>query len=860
KKRIASPNIAALNNLDKILDRTEVLFKQKKNSEIISLLSSLEDNIEFANQSQELNYLRYLIYALANSNKLVKAEKYLRRAIKLDPSDKDFLFAGAFIYTSFKEHEEALTSCRKFIEISNCQNNPDINYLSDHHRHLIYNYQGLALKGLNRFDQAEKAFQQAISANRRDAHPYLNLANLYRQQKKYDKAKEIIEIGIKECSQVQELRLFKKSLENIQTISACMMVKNEEELLPNCLESIRNWVDEIIIVDTGSTDRTIEIARSYGAKIYFQEWSKDFSKHRNFSISKATCDWIFIIDADEEFIEDGLTEVHQAMNLDKYRIISVNVFNMDKNTGEYSSFLPSNRFFRRDANLKYGGIVHNQLQYPETEVIPRTNARINHFGYNLDPEKMNQKLKRSMELLEQQLDENQDNVFAHFNYAQLLRSCHTDDELERAIIHARKTVEMTDMDNHPELHLQGYHQQATANFSLKRYKKAEEVCLAALKLKPDYLDPILTLGHIYAAMEKIDEAVKYFEKYLNLQAKYDPSQEILNIILLYVNARHIAHYGIGLLEYYRKDFKKAEVNFLKVLKYQDPYQDTYLKLATIYLDTAKPDKALPYIEKQLAVEPKSALTNIAMARYFGMKNDDFKVEEYMAKALKFASDEPEIYERSGVYWANKGEFEKATFSLEKLVEFKPNYEHGLRLLSKVYYDSCDFENARESYIRYLDMAKLDPESYYNLANSCYKMNDFEKAEIFYIESLSLDENNALSYRNLGLTKMRLGKFKEALPLLEKYINTAPDDIDICFAIGAINCQLERYSEAIPYFEQLLSQSPNNIDGLFGISECYLQLGHGESAAIGYMQILKIQPDFQPAIGRLKQIETSIPTA
>ena len=83
---------------------------------------------------------------------------------------------------------------------------------------------------------------------------------------------------------MQELLLLKKSLENRATISACMIVKNEEEMLPNCLESIRSWVDEIIIVDTGSTDKTVEIAKSYGAKIYNQVWTKDFSFHRNYSI------------------------------------------------------------------------------------------------------------------------------------------------------------------------------------------------------------------------------------------------------------------------------------------------------------------------------------------------------------------------------------------------------------------------------------------------------------------------------------------------------------------------------------------------------------------------------------------------
>ena len=88
--------------------------------------------------------------------------------------------------------------------------------------------------------------------------------------------------------------------QNIPKLSLCMIVKNEEKLLPGCLESAKDFVDEIIIVDTGSTDKTIEIAKQYNAKIYEHPWENNFSKHRNQSISYATSDWILYLDADEE--------------------------------------------------------------------------------------------------------------------------------------------------------------------------------------------------------------------------------------------------------------------------------------------------------------------------------------------------------------------------------------------------------------------------------------------------------------------------------------------------------------------------------------------------------------------------------
>ena len=89
------------------------------------------------------------------------------------------------------------------------------------------------------------------------------------------------------------------------TISACMIVKNEEKVLARCLDSLKGIWDELIIVDTGSTDKTKEIAASYTDKIYDFKWVHDFSAARNFAIEKATCDYIYVPDADEILDEDN---------------------------------------------------------------------------------------------------------------------------------------------------------------------------------------------------------------------------------------------------------------------------------------------------------------------------------------------------------------------------------------------------------------------------------------------------------------------------------------------------------------------------------------------------------------------------
>ncbi|MBN1183730.1 MAG: glycosyltransferase family 2 protein, partial [Bacteroidales bacterium] len=97
------------------------------------------------------------------------------------------------------------------------------------------------------------------------------------------------------------------------TISVCLIVKDEERFLENCLKNVKDIADEIIIVDTGSTDNTVAIAKKYTDKVYFHTWENSFCKARNQALQYASGDWIFQIDADEEFMKGSGERVRQAI-------------------------------------------------------------------------------------------------------------------------------------------------------------------------------------------------------------------------------------------------------------------------------------------------------------------------------------------------------------------------------------------------------------------------------------------------------------------------------------------------------------------------------------------------------------------
>lgn len=205
------------------------------------------------------------------------------------------------------------------------------------------------------------------------------------------------------------------SKKNQPRLSVCMIVKNEEAFLADCLKSVAEAADEIVIVDTGSTDGTVEIARSFGARVLQEPWQENFSLHRNQSIAAAQGEWILQIDADEK-LASTRKEIDDLMQQATGDIGAFEVLIVDRSReGAVRSVFRFPRLFRRDADPHYTGRVHNQLQVTGKRVP--ADLQIDHFGYDLPEEKMQQKALRSKQLLLRQLEDRPDDIFALFNLA-----------------------------------------------------------------------------------------------------------------------------------------------------------------------------------------------------------------------------------------------------------------------------------------------------------------------------------------------------------------------------------------------------------------------------------------------------------
>lgn len=187
-------------------------------------------------------------------------------------------------------------------------------------------------------------------------------------------------------------------------ISICMIVKNEEKYIEKCLQGLKPLGYEIILVDTGSTDGTKEIAAKYTGKIYDFEWVDDFSAARNFSIEKAENDYILVIDSDEitiDFDKKKLEKLVQENPKGIGRIIRINEFTRNGNV--FRGYERVSRLFNRKF-YQYEGIIHEQIVPKQGKSsfydIPLT---AEHYGYEGNLEVRKNKTERNIALLEKQL-------------------------------------------------------------------------------------------------------------------------------------------------------------------------------------------------------------------------------------------------------------------------------------------------------------------------------------------------------------------------------------------------------------------------------------------------------------------------
>ncbi|WP_281951142.1 glycosyltransferase family 2 protein [Nitrosophilus kaiyonis] len=435
-------------------------------------------------------------------------------------------------------------------------------------------------------------------------------------------------------------------------ISAAVIVKNEEKNLPRLLDSLKDKFVEIIVVDTGSTDKTIEIAKSYGCEVYEHKWN-GFADARNFAISKCKGDWIWHFDADFELEEEEYEKFRKVFPLlnngKNIKVISTYIKNFGKD-GNVKSISTQAFLHRKSNDIFWTGNIHEVLNVKESYAI---DLFINHYGYE-DLKTQIEKAKRNLELIYKDLSiypkdskEYFIKLFYLFQTYAILGSFEKK-YIEKGI---NKIVEVENLLDKNENKLNNFFSiyifVYIADLFIKKedFKKALFYVDKGLNKKDDFPDLLYMKGYIYENLkdyknEKIFyleflKSVDYFEK-----NPIDEKNNTAMVIDKLVNIPTILDDKLPKilnekdLDSIKKEWKKSKNRYFAYL---------LLKLYEKYL----PQKLESLIKKVVKIHEFYLLFNFA-ARYYLEKENFFEALKYAKKSINLNKKDQTANEIAGI--------------------------------------------------------------------------------------------------------------------------------------------------------------------------------------------------------------------
>ncbi len=357
-------------------------------------------------------------------------------------------------------------------------------------------------------------------------------------------------------------------------LSACMIAKDEEKRIGRCIASYKDVVDEIIVVDTGSADKTVEIAESLGARVYHYEWNNHFAEAKNYALDRAKGDWIIFLDADEYFVKDTARNIIPILQRlpAKFKAIACRMENIDYINGKLLDEIIQIRIFHRDKNIRYKNSIHESLTHKankaiETFFVDNKDLLIHHDGYSLSDQ--GRKSKRNLELLLLQLERASEDPTIYY----YLSDCYF------ALEDWRQTIEYARLflDSGTQLatskikpHLNIIDSMLHLRYSVNDILKEIQVGLSKFPQHPSFH---FYLANILFDLKKYDEAYHEYRKTLKLQEEYNDIE--FNSI-----ARNIyhAHNNMGSIASRRNDDEDALNHFVASLKLEKIQYDCLRKL------------------------------------------------------------------------------------------------------------------------------------------------------------------------------------------------------------------------------------------------------------------------------------------
>ncbi|MBU7317606.1 TPR domain-containing glycosyltransferase [Paenibacillus oleatilyticus] len=296
-------------------------------------------------------------------------------------------------------------------------------------------------------------------------------------------------------------------------LSLCMIVKDEEKTLRRCLDSVKGLVDEIIVVDTGSTDKTVEIASEFTNHVYPFQWINDFAAAKNEAIRKSTAKWILVLDADEYVQSDEhqrLREHLQNLNYAEPQGIILPIFNFLGHVKD-RKFIESTavRLFTNHPDVYFYRPIHEQITYRHGEIkLTNHYFKIFHTGYTDETRGRKDKSTRNLSIFESLSTKTDYDFFTLGNEYMILK------DYKKALYYYERAYKKAKKDEAWYLHC--VNSTINAYFHLDRYKEASELIEESIRTWPYYSDYYCYRGLVFSHFGLYEQAIHSFNKALEL--------------------------------------------------------------------------------------------------------------------------------------------------------------------------------------------------------------------------------------------------------------------------------------------------------------------------------------------------------
>jgi len=338
-----------------------------------------------------------------------------------------------------------------------------------------------------------------------------------------------------------------------------MIVKNEEKVIERCLSSVAHLVDEVIVVDTGSIDRTKEIVSGYTTKIYDFKWINDFAAARNFAAKKASAEWILVLDADEYIEEENFLNFIEELkvNSNNFDAFSAKILNFTGGNGEGLVQNLHDRIYRNNGDICYHRSIHEQFKSIKGKLLNIGTSKlvVFHSGYLMDTVNEKGKNLRNKSLLSEEMKQGANKAFDFFNLGNEYSSL---GDYSKALDHYLEAYKLK-KDYRLSWVSTTLVQIIICLMHLKRYNDALNVINDAVNIYENSPEFPFLKGEIFFVRGQMDDAKEMFLNIVNNNDRYN------NVVFRPDLKDQRPHTRLGEIYLYEEDFQNAIFHYTSVL-------------------------------------------------------------------------------------------------------------------------------------------------------------------------------------------------------------------------------------------------------------------------------------------------------